>query len=83
VINAMMCIDNPGSLNRISLEDSPTQGCVLHSFHCNVSPVQFLPPYIGVGFVHDRRLSETPLLHGLLQYVQELQSVSPPSTKIN
>ncbi len=57
------------------------QGCVLHSFHCNVSPVQFFPPYIGVGFVHDRRLSEVPLPQGLLQNVQELQGIKLPSTK--
>jgi hypothetical protein len=56
---------------------------VLHSLDSNDSPVQFIPPYIGVGLVHDRFLSDVPIPHGLLQNIQGLQFVKPPSTARN
>ncbi len=41
---------------------------------------QFRPPYIGGGLVHERVLTDFPLLHGLLQNEKSDHGVNPPST---
>ena len=54
-------------------------GSLRNCFSCP-SPLQCLPPFLGVGCVQFRKRSWKPLSQVLLQEFQALQSDQPPST---
>ena len=55
-----------------------------HSVHETLvmfSPKQYLPPQLGLGWVHVRCWVITPSPHVVEQFVTFCQSLHPPSTK--
>ena len=58
------------------------QGPELQGRVLNISPVQFAPPFLGLGSEHSLRLNCIPGPQVKVQGLQEFQSDQPPSTKV-